>query len=253
MWVRGSCFSTCARPRVTLPYIHSLLDIPPTLSSYIVHIRIFIYIYKRRQLNFSCAYTWPHADSYAARDACPRVSLSLSMLLRIGCNIRVRSNVCAWCAHVCMNVRVYMCVCEVGYDARRRQSAFGRKQVPACRVPRGRLDSNTMEAGPWVRGCLLSSPFRYPLCVTLSLSLSLHPTDNQYAGRPVLSPAKSSFSHVPSFPFFPSNPFPFQSSLELNSSQHRSLRLGFIRDIYISLSFSCSGFRYLRRIGNCIV
>lgn len=136
MWVRGSCFSTCARPRVTLPYIHSLLDIPPTLSSYIVHIRIFIYIYKRRQLNFSCAYTWPHADSYAARDACPRVSLSLSMLLRIGCNIRVRSNVCAWCAHVCMNVRVYMCVCEVGYDARRRQSAFGRKQVPACRVPK---------------------------------------------------------------------------------------------------------------------
>ena len=71
---------------------------------------VYLYIYKRRQLNFSCAYTWPHADSYAARDACPRVSLSLSMLLRIGCNIRVRSNVYAWCAHVCMNVRVCTCV-----------------------------------------------------------------------------------------------------------------------------------------------
>lgn len=197
-----------------------------------------------------------------------------------------------------MNVCVCVCVCEVGYDARRRQSAFGRKQVPACRVPRGRLDSNTMEAGPWVRGCLLSSPFRYPLCVTLSLSLSLpppdlsppsvrprprtlfvtgspapllslslrvetlehrradstrRPTDNQYAGRPVLSPAKSSFSHVPSFPFFPSNPFPFQSSLELNSSQHRSLRLGFIREIYIYISFFLFLFSHLRRIGNCIV
>lgn len=79
--------------------------------------------------------------------------------------------VCVVCACVYECTCVYVCV-EVGYDARRRQSAFGRKQVPACRVPRGRLDSNTMEAGPWVRGCLLSSPFRYPLCVTLSLSPS---------------------------------------------------------------------------------
>lgn len=58
----------------------------------------------------------------------------------------------------------------------RARVRFGRRQVPACRVPRGRLDSkaNTVEAGPWVRACL--SPFSLPsLCNPLSLSLSLHP------------------------------------------------------------------------------
>lgn len=55
----------------------------------------------------------------------------------------------------------------------RARVRFGRRQVPACRVPRGRLDSkaNTVEAGPWVRACL--SPFSLPsLCNPLSLSPS---------------------------------------------------------------------------------
>ena len=176
MWVRGSCFSTCARPRVTLPYIHSLLDIPPTLSSYIVHIRIFIYIYKRRQLNFSCAYTWPHADSYAARDACPRVSLSLSMLLRIGCNIRVRSNVYAWCAHVCMNVRVCTCVCVCGGRLRCEETTERVRKKTGTGLSSAQGKTGLEHDGSRTMGARLSPllPFSLPsLCNPLSLSL--HP------------------------------------------------------------------------------
>ena len=153
MWVRGSCFSTCARPRVTLPYIHSLLDIPPTLSSYIVHTHTFIYT--TRQLNFSCVY------SCRLVRGSRRVSTGLLLSLYASPH---------W-LHTCMRavrMYVYICVCvEVGYDARRRQSACSvrKKTGTGLSSAQGKTGLESEHGGSRTMGASLS----LPLFVTLSV------------------------------------------------------------------------------------
>lgn len=223
---------------------------------------------------------YTHADSYVARDACPRVSFSLSTLLRIGC-IRV----CVPCA--CMYI--YVCVCGGRLRCEETTERVFGSEEDRYRPVECPGEDWTRKRTRWKQdhGCEpVSPPFRYPLCVTLSLSLpppdlsppsvrprprtlfvtgspapllslslrvetlehrradsTRRPTDNQYAGRPVLSPAKSSFSHVPSFPFFPSDRFlsnlrrpTLRRSSNISPS---SIYPSFFIYIYISLSFSC--------------
>lgn len=154
MWVRGSCFSTCARPRVTLPYIHSLLDIPPTLSSYIVHTHTFIYTTTTAKLLVCILMqtrTWLETRVHGS----PSLSLRFSALV---------AYVYACRAHVC----IYMCVCvEVGYDARRRQSACSvrKKTSTGLSSAQGKTGLESEHGGSRTMGASLS----LPLFVTLSV------------------------------------------------------------------------------------
>lgn len=118
-----------------------------------------------------------------------------------------------------------VCVCMCARENDGARVGF-EKQVPACRVPRGRLDSEA--ATRWLGGRIhgerrvrlceslsllhqYSHPESacYPLAPALALALGLRertngcraqarcclspPTENQYVGSPVLSPAKSQF------------------------------------------------------------
>lgn len=132
----------------------------------------------------------------------------------------------------------YVCVCVRARTTERARVGY-EKQVPACRVPRGRLDSEaatpvagSTEGSDEQCGCVkcrsrslasLPTP-NTPRALSLSprrlrertntelppehrraaaaaacLSLST-PTENQYVGRSVLSPAKSQFLHTASSP-----------------------------------------------------
>lgn len=287
MWVRGSCFSTCARPRVTLPYIHSLLDIPPTLSSYIVHTHTFIYTTTTAKLLVCILMqtrTWLETRVHGS----PSLSLRFSALV---------AYVYACRAHVC----IYMCVCGGRLRCEETTERVFGSEEDRYRPVECPGEDWTRKRTRWKQdhGCEpVSPPFRYPLCVTLSLSLpppdlsppsvrprprtlfvtgspapllslslrvetlehrradsTRRPTDNQYAGRPVLSPAKSSFSHVPSFPFFPSDRF--LSNLRRPTLRRSSnispswIYPSFFIYIYISFFFLQGSVTYLD--GNSII
>lgn len=249
------------------------LQLYPHISC--THIHLYI---QRRQLNFSCVY------SCRLVRGSRRVSTGLLLSLYASPH---------W-LHTCMRavrMYVYICVCVCGGRLRCEETTervFGSEE-DRYRPVECPGEDWTRKRTRWKQdhGCEpVSPPFRYPLCVTLSLSLpppdlsppsvrprprtlfvtgspapllslslrvetlehrradsTRRPTDNQYAGRPVLSPAKSSFSHVPSFPFFPSDRF--LSNLRRPTLRRSSnispswIYPSFFIYIYIYLSFSC--------------